>query len=205
VYTSLSLPDGKGDLEHTICMGALRSQAAMGIDLWHCKGSPVQLPEDDYDFALRTPAGREYLDLVEFAPLASLQGKYERVPAETTNGDVADAVWALIARKSEHYAGLRGVKAHLLVFSADFRLRMSPNVIGLVALRATRVSHGFRSIAHYTPLGAETGWFQAIAGDRVSVRAVSAEEEQSIRMATNIIFDLRNPERTEDGSGLSFR
>lgn len=203
-FSPVILPESKAKLESSVCFGALRSQRNVGLDLWRCRAEPVQLAEADFDFALDTSGGREYLDLVEFAPLAPLGGEYNRAPATTKNGDVADQVWELIAKKSEHYGGLRGIKVHLFIYSTDFRFRLGPSVIALLAIRSSRTAHGFQSIAHYTPLSAEVGWIQAVFGDGVPVPPVSSEEEEHLRAGEVTVFDLRSPQVTDDGLGLTF-
>jgi len=149
------VPDGKAEIELDIVRRAIKALSAAGTLPFHLVGEPVQNPEDDWDFSLPTLDGTQHLDLVEFAPLSRTAGSYDRVPQNRNNGDVADDVVALIARKEARYGSLVQRRVHLLIYTTDWRLTPPVRVERLVALDLSRRGTGFTSILYCSPWGSD--------------------------------------------------
>src|SRR3954464_14975279 len=59
-------------------------------------------------------------------------GSYEKAPNKHNVGELADAYWALIKRKSAHYGASRRARVHLLVYITDFRFLPSETTFAVL-------------------------------------------------------------------------
>src|SRR4051812_1734477 len=93
------LPDQKDQIEMAILRQALDAASAQQIELYDLQEEPIQNAENDFDFTLRTPAGNEFLDLVEFVAA----GGYTKAPSRYNVGDMAERLFDLVRMKARKY------------------------------------------------------------------------------------------------------
>jgi hypothetical protein len=199
-----SLPATKAGIEKVMVDGARSAQRALSINTWNLAGETKQLEEDSFDFELSTTKGTEHLDLVEFAPLAKYKGSYENVPNKHNVGELTDALWSLIKQKSKHYGLARRGKVHLLIYITDFRFFPSDPVFTLLELYCQRKSHGFLSVAFYSPIDMESGVFRQLYPPTPGALELSHNDERAQRQRVFTNSDMRKTRMSDDGHTAFF-
>ena len=86
---------------------------------------------------------------MEIAPLDKVDGSYDEAPASSSQGKLADTIWAKIDKKAKKYG--QNSKVHLLLYSTDWKFRISEGVLNLLAYQSLRHNHPFKSISYYCP------------------------------------------------------
>jgi hypothetical protein len=197
------LPDAKPAIEKVIIDGSRVTQSAMGADPWSLIAEPVQLEESSFDFELPTRAGKEHLDLVEFAPLSHYGGSYEKAPNKHNVGELADAYWALIKRKSAHYGASRRARVHLLVYITDFRFLPSETTFAVLEALLNRKRHDFLSVSFYSPIDTESGMFREL-WPKAAGAGLSHNDERLLRAHVFTNLDNRKMKMSEDRRSAFF-
>jgi len=208
-YQAITWPNSKPDIERCILESALGAAAAAGLDLYELTQEPEQNPEQDYDFTLRTPRGREYLDLMEIVPQPWTRGPHDQAPSAYRVGDFADAIYQELIIKAKHYGG-PSYALHLLLYVTDWRLRPGPSLFGLLSHLCKEGAHGFRTIFYYCPdderhgqlikiFPQETSTFDAARARRiVTFQAdLSKAKVEGNRFMTRPFAPLNEPNHTE--------
>jgi hypothetical protein len=195
-FERVEFPGGKDELERYIFGGARRTATRVGMDPYRLLGEPVQNPENDFDFTLPTAYGREFLDLVEFAPITGAGG-YAGAPLSYTVDGLGDEVISAIRAKAEHYGtGMAGLQ--LLVFSTDFRYRPEQPVLDWVSCWCVDTQHPFKTIHYYFPEEGQTGVLTLVFPR--AVEEISRIDRNLLRGGQVALVDFSEPEISADGS-----
>lgn len=176
--TKLDQAQTKDAIEKEIISGALSVAKSIGIDLYKLIDAPVQNTENDWDFTLPTVHGDEYLDLQE---VKLNRGPYEKERGSYPINEMAQAVWSKVHEKSEHY-GVQSATIHLLLYSTDWRLLLTHDVLNLIAREAHTQEHIFRSIHYFMPDSKHTGQLTKVypVDDAFKVSAASESSGKHI-------------------------
>lgn len=165
-YQPIPWPDTKPEIERLIVRMTLASAQREGLDLYGLTRDPTQNEERHFDFSLRTRDGDQYLDVME---IRYGDRDHHLVPGGYVVGDLADAVWANIRKKSESYRGNAGLRVHLLIYPTDWRFRPSDGVLRLLGYWSAHREHCFSSIVCFAPVDTQ--------GGEVSIIYPSASDE----------------------------
>jgi hypothetical protein len=147
-FVPVKLPTTKLEIERYILDRAIDVVRKKGKNLYALTAAPVQNAEAHFDFTLPTAKGEEYLDLLEFAPLA---GAYATAPTSYYIWDLAEQLLKRLLKKVTKYGYPRRERIHLLAYTTDYRFRPDLNVLSLLALWVTRHPHPFTTIQYYSP------------------------------------------------------
>jgi hypothetical protein len=199
-----SLPAAKSGIEKMMVDGALSAQRALSLDIWSLDGEPKQLEEDSFDFELPTKQGIQHLDLVEFAPLTRYKGSYESVPNKHNVGELADAFWSLVKKKSSHYGQSRRARVHLLIYITAFHFLPNESVFRLLELYCRRKSHGFLSVTFYSPIDMESGMVRPLYPATDGAAELSHGDERALRQREFTNMDMRKVRMSDDGHAAFF-
>jgi len=159
-FEAVDFPDSKDEIEAFILRTALRVGGKESTALFRLVGEPVQNPEDDFDFTLITESGPQPLDLAEIAPLGS--GGYKSARGSYHVGERADKIWELLAQKAMKYSRPEGEGPHILLYSTDWRFRVSDGVLDLVAYYCHRRGLCFHSVSYFAQSDETDGQFSTL-------------------------------------------
>ncbi len=162
-HRRIELPDAKEDIERFIVERAFRCRAEELQRLYRNVGVPQQNPENSFDFTMQSESGTESLELMEVAPLETLGGSFETAPYAYTAGELADAVWAEVAKKASKYGESRKDTIHLLLYCTDRRFSPPPPFWTIVSSVAHRERHPFKTIVFCAPAGDDDAYIEVIA------------------------------------------
>lgn len=202
-FDRVVFPADKEGAEEFIVRAFASTLAAEGEDFYELLGPPERNGEDNLDFTLRTRSGNQYLELVEFAPLEPVGGRYEALPGKYVAGAMADALYACIDKKLKKYGSHTAPLVHLLVYTTDWRLALHPWVAGLVSFRCTMANIPFASVAHFTPSDEACGTLLPLHPAPPGVFAGYCESR--VRSRVFYLSDITRPERSVDGRGVTFK
>ena len=191
-FIPTTLPDGKAEIERTICRAAFRSLSENGWKAWPVGVEPRQLPENDFDFVFDSDLNPEYLDLAEVAPLAGVRGGYEGAPTTFPRGKLVDAILRLVADKGAHYGRDRRARVHLLLYITDFRFLVSDGVVALLKASLRREHFGFASVSYIAQMDPESGLLHVLYPAPGGVPYFSAHDERRMRAELVTNFDPRS-------------
>jgi hypothetical protein len=107
--------------------------------------------ESDLDGTIQTRNGDRLIDLVEIAPLADHQGRYENAKAMTSVGELADAMLTVIRQKSAKYAGIKP-RPWLLTYTTHWAFRFSDTVLKVVGVELCKSRHNLERVYHIAPV-----------------------------------------------------
>jgi len=186
-FESIPWPAVKDQLEDFVLTAAIRSAREAGTNLYELEQDPVRNPEQDFDFTIHTRAGIQYLDLMEIAPLRDVRGPHEKVPANYVVGEMADAIWDELDRKSSKYAA-NLLPVHLLIYPTDWRFRISRSVTDILGYWSCIRAHSFASIVYFA-------FDDATSGELVKIAPRPAEDfagfdESRIRASVIVMANL---------------
>ncbi|MCH8081313.1 MAG: hypothetical protein IID52_02875 [Proteobacteria bacterium] len=150
-FQPLQFPKGKAKIEEFIFKFFIKGLGKAGRTFYKIVSYPTQNQENDFDFTLETEFGDEYLDLMEVAPLEKIGGSYEAASSSYNHGEMADWVWSKLISKSKKYGSASTPHIHLLLYSTDWRFRLSEGVIRLLAFWAITREHCFKTIIYFVP------------------------------------------------------
>jgi len=106
--------------------------------------------QDDLDFSVDTRNGNKYLELMEFAPLGKLRGKFNQIPTQHNVGAMADIFLREIEKKSIKYSNVPDV--FLVTYVTERALNLMPYL---------RV---IKSQMNQTPLSLERVYYVSLHG-----------------------------------------
>lgn len=106
--------------------------------------NPTKNAENDFDFTISTDTGSKQLELMEYAPIEQLHGKYQLAPNEYLAGDFADDFFNRIMKKSVRYAGQKNII--LLTYFTHWAFIPSDSVIGLLQWMLITSKHSFERV-----------------------------------------------------------
>jgi hypothetical protein len=198
-FQPLELPRAKADLEAFVCAGAFRVFRDKGWNTWRAETPLRRLDENNFDFALDTSDGVEYLDLVEFAPLVGVRGGYEGAPKQYRRGQVVDSVLELIRGKRRKYGRRNPASIHLLLYVTDYRFHLSNGTVTLLRVALRRDPEGFRSLSYYAPIDKEAGVLEVLFPAPGGVPYLTPADEARYRAGTVTSFDPRQWQYGGDG------
>jgi hypothetical protein len=165
-------PASAQGIEGFIVEGATATAAKQGVRLFGQTSRPVRNPAHPFDFTLLTESGEQYLDLLEVAPLAYVDGSHDKGPGPYSQGELADRAWSEIQRKARKY-GPPPAAIHLLVFPTDWRLHVSDGTLQLMAVFLAKRRHPFSTVVYYAP--DDAGW-----GDLRVVHPIRAKPDDIV-------------------------
>jgi hypothetical protein len=148
-YEPVPWPEAQEDIENYVLQAMHTTACHVGMNLYGLTGDPVQNRQDHFDFTLPTRGGNQFLDLMEVAPLRSVAGSYSNAPTSYVVGEMADAVWDEIRKKSEHYGNTSRTQIHLIVYPTDWRFQLGNEVTDLLAYWSLCRKHCFASIIYF--------------------------------------------------------
>ena len=198
-FQPLPFPEDKAELERYIVTFVTRGFRNKGHNPYELTGEPTQNAENDYDFTLPTVSGTEYPDLMEVAPLEAVRGSYRDAPGSYNHGELADFIVDKLSAKSEKYRANLQPSIHLLLYTTDWRFRVTDNVLLLVGNQCRQNDHSFKTIIYCVPDDATHGEAKRVYPLPPDV--FKNLDEQAARQRTSIIGD---PTRMIAGSGSSF-
>jgi hypothetical protein len=204
-FVPIRFPDTKPEIERYVLEATLRSAAKKGVNLYELTGPPIQNAENHLDFTLLTRGGEEFLDLMEVAPLSYIGGSYEKGPGSYFQGDMADAVIEAVTRKSNKYSSRGSTAVHLLIYSTDWRFRLSGGTQQLVAFYLHRGGHCFKSIAYYMPDDQETGEVALLCPIHPTTEEVERFDATTLRGRAILQVDLRSAHLEPGGNSVTFK
>lgn len=196
-FCPLDFRADKADLERHIVRFVISGLKTIGKNFYELLGDPIQNPEDDFDFTLRTRSGKEYLELMEVAPLEHLGGSYDAAAASYNHGELADHVYAKLMAKSKKYGSASQSPVHLLLYTTDWRFRLTDNVLALLAYWCLRGEHSFKTILYFVPDDATHGETKIVYP--VASRTFASFDEQAARNRRSIIGDPTRIQVDSDG------
>jgi len=197
-YKGIHYGGTKIGIENYFLEVTLASARKKGVNLYNLTEKPVQNLEDDFDFTLNTQFGKQYLDLMEVAPLEEIDGSYLQAPASYNNGEMADRVWAKLEGKSRKYGTHRPERIHLLLYSTDWRFRLADGVLGLLRFRAKSEDLVFASIVYYSPADQESGTVTIL--HPVAETSSESFDDEHVRAKCSERLDLSRFKIEPDGS-----
>jgi hypothetical protein len=150
-YHLAQLPETKEELESYIVDKTLRSAARDMVAVYRRSGDPFRTTENDFDFALPTAEGIQFIELMEFAPLHLFGNSYDNAPLSYVQGPMADVFVDMIKTKARKYGKRSVVGLHLLTYCTDARFEISDDVVDLVAWSCQQQVRPFASIAYLVP------------------------------------------------------
>ena len=156
-FQPLPFPKDKAKLEQFIVKFVSHGLRTRGHNPYKLTGEPIQNPESDYDFTLRTVSGTEYLELMEVAPLEGVGGSYKKAPGSYNHGELADFIYDKLIAKSTKYRARPLPPIHLLLYTTDWRFRVTDNVLLLVGYQCQQTEHNFKTIIYFVPDDATHG------------------------------------------------
>jgi hypothetical protein len=194
-------PDEKADIERNILTSAIEAARLQQVELYDLAADPIQNVENHFDFTLPTPAGDEYLDLVEVV----LPGGYVNAPPSIQVGDMADHMLGLVKKKSRRYGARRRSNIHLLLYSTDWKFLPSESVISLVSLYCHRRPHGFKTVAVVAPIFPERAVLWRVFPPHPTAEVVTAVNERELRSRVLHQFSPLAAEQTTGAQGIVWR
>lgn len=204
-FTKLDFPGGKEEIERFILEATVRKAERDGLNLFHLKAHPVQNPENHFDFTLPTSNGEQYLDLMEVAPLSDTDGSYAKAPASYNQGDMADVILGLVLKKAAKYGVRMRTPLHLLMYTTDWRFRVSGETLQLVGCQLSKTEHCFSSVTHYVPDDAGDGELTMVFPESESQKQMNALDEARLRNMYVLQADVSKPLQSSDGRSMTFR
>lgn len=197
-FRPLQFPADKADLERHIVTFVINGLRKTGLNPYGLVADPVQNPEDDFDFTLPTESGKEYLELMEVAALEHLPGSYETAPASYNHGELADHVYAKVMTKAKKYGPAPQPPVHLLLYTTDWRFRLSENVLALLGYWCLSGEHPFKTILYFVPDDATHGEAKRIYP--LPADTFATFDERAARNRRSIIGDPSRMRVNPDGS-----
>ena len=161
-------------------------------------GDPIQNPESDYDFTLKTVSGTEYLELMEVAPLEGVGGSYQNAPGSYNHGELADFIYDKLMAKSTKYHARPLPPIHLLLYTTDFRFVVTKNVRFLVGYLCQQTKHSFKTIIYFVPQDATQGDAKRLYP--LSPEAFKNFDVQAARRRISMFGDLTKINKKPGGS-----
>jgi hypothetical protein len=201
-FRTIKFPSEKADAELFIVKAAVSPTNDLGR-FYKLTSLPAQDRENGFDFLLQTPGGIEHLELMEIAPLSRSQGSYSAAPLTYNQGQLADAIFEGISKKSQRYGGPRcKAKINLLLYSTDFRFRVSNDVLWLIAKWASLKPNAFKSVVYVTFLAE-----RSIEGKIIFPQpGLSFEgiDEEKVRNNLIMLADFTQLQSSGDGLSVTF-
>lgn len=197
-FQPLSFPKDKEKLEKFIVKFVTHGLRKSGHNPYKLTGEPIQNPESDYDFTLQTVSGTEYLELMEVAPLEGVVGSYQNAPGSYNHGELADFIYDKLIAKSTKYRTRFLQPIHLLLYTTDWRFRVSGNVLFLVGYRCQQTKHNFKTIIYFAPDDATHGEAKILYP--LSLKAFKDFEIQAARRRISMLADPTRINVKPDGS-----
>jgi hypothetical protein len=197
-FRPIDFPTDKAEVERYIMTFVISGLRKTGTNFYKLVGNPVQNPEDDFDFTLPTKSGKEYLELMEVAALDHVGGSYNAAPASYNHGELADYVYAKLMAKAKKYGSPSHVPVHLLLYTTDWRFRLSQNVLALLAYWCLRREHLFKTILYFVPDDATHGEARIVYP--IASESLANFDEQAARNRRSIIGDPTRLQVNPDGS-----
>ncbi|MCH8347505.1 MAG: hypothetical protein IH901_03270 [Proteobacteria bacterium] len=197
-FQPLQFPKGKAKIEEFIFKFFIKGLGKAGRTFYKIVSDPTQNQQNDFDFTLETEFGDEYLDLMEVALLEKIGGSYEAASSSYNHGEMADWVWSKLISKSKKYGSASTPHIHILLYSTDWRFRLSEGAIRLLAFWAITREHCFKTIIYFVPDDATHGEAKIIFP--VSDKIFTNFNEESTRGRKSIIGNPSKMKVNADGS-----
>lgn len=197
-FRPIDFPKGKAEIERYIVKFVISGLRNTGTNFYNLVGDPVQNPEDDFDFTLPTKSGKEYLEFMEVAALGHTGGSYDTAPGSYHHGELADHVYIKLMKKSKKYGSPSHVPVHLLLYTTDWRFRLNPNVLKLIAYWCLRHEHSFKTILYFVPDDTTHGEAKIVYP--VASESFANFDERTARNRISIIGDPTRLQVNSDGS-----
>jgi hypothetical protein len=192
VFSQVDLPAKKDDIERVVLAAALDAEPPLDLRTFYALTTePEQLREQDFDFQLTTRSGTKYLDLMEVAPLETVGGSYQKVPAYHSLAERVEAVYAKILTKSAKYGRPR-TSVHLLLYATDYRFDLEGGDGDLLAHRLNRREHCFATVL-YARLYPGRRAVNRVLFPLSKVELRRLESEKMLEAITEVIFEPRQP------------
>ena len=156
-FQSVPFSKDKAKLEQYFVTFVTQGLRKSGSDPYNLTGEPIQNPENDYDFTLPTISGLEYLELMEVAPLEGVGGSYQKASGSYNHGELADFIYDKLIAKSTKYHARPLPPIHLMLYTTDWRFRVTDGVLFLVGYRCLQTEHNFKTIIYFYPDDATHG------------------------------------------------
>ncbi len=150
-FVPVEFPRTKAEIERYIVEQALDHAKEIGLNPYLLESTPVQNPENSFDFTLTTGLGEQYLDLMEIAPLEYFKASYEQAPDHYKHGELVDFIYSKIISKSQKYGLSPRSIIHLLLYNTDWRFYVEERALNLLAYYCLCAKHCFKSILYFSP------------------------------------------------------
>ncbi|MCI0487476.1 MAG: hypothetical protein L0229_12855 [Blastocatellia bacterium] len=197
-FCPIDFPTDKAEVERYIVPFVIDGLRKTGTNFYKLVENPIQNPEDDFDFTLPTESGKEYLELMEVAALDHFGKFYDAAPASYNHGELADHVYTKLMAKAKKYGSLSHVPVHLLLYTTDWRFRLSQKVLALLAYWCLRREHSFKTILYFVPDDATHGEVKILYP--IASESLANFDEQAARNTRSIIGDPTRLQVNPDGS-----
>ena len=147
-WESINLPKTKDGIERLMMDRFRKTWEGGGIRF----DRVYQNPENHFDFTLKLPEGRVYVDLMELLYKRERGNPYKNPKNLIQVNRYADQIMSHIMKKSEKYSPNEKTPIYLLTYITHFNFQLGDPVIKLLQYRLKDTPTVFEKIFHLSPI-----------------------------------------------------